>query len=199
MACSSLLTILLLLHLLAISNTFAADVDASVYDCAANVSIHRTEITQFSVNYLDPHPVRFLRALRFSEQHKLSRGYGCETSACVAHSLLASIDGTLCAQLLRWQSVFVSIGEMCDVAMSLRYAKARSAAFPFDWNVSPLGKIADMLENNFTGGFLGAETTHFGVSSFYDFIMNDDFDDDDSHGHVHAFCLADLWRRTRSR
>mmetsp|Transcript_4329 Transcript_4329/g.15921 ORF Transcript_4329/g.15921 Transcript_4329/m.15921 type:complete len:244 (-) Transcript_4329:192-923(-) len=73
--------------------------------------------------------------------HGPNLGGGCASPACVAQLLVQGIESTVCAQLFRAGVVFVPVGFSCFPAGVLRHNSTRGAAFPFDWNVSPLAAV----------------------------------------------------------
>ena len=131
--------------------------DNELYTCTLTVAVPSGRAT-FAVRPRDPFVVKFLAALRFTRQNGLNHGSGCDTAECVAKHILGEVDQGLCAQLLRHNAVFVSVGESCNVAIALRDLGARSAAFPFDWNLKPLDSVVAMLRSNFSSPFLRPES-----------------------------------------
>lgn len=47
------------------------------------------------------------------------------------------------------KSIFISIGSNCDVSSTLRNYGVRQMAFPFDWNLTSLYMVYNILHNNF--------------------------------------------------
>lgn len=48
------------------------------------------------------------------------------------------------------QTIFIPIGVDCSVTHYLRLKKMRVQAFPFDWNVTPIGSAISLIQNGFT-------------------------------------------------
>ncbi|KAJ1453433.1 hypothetical protein M885DRAFT_524359 [Pelagophyceae sp. CCMP2097] len=110
------------------------------YTCSVPVALGAAELT-FVDRPGDAYEARLERAETFAGAHGLEVGAGCASTACVAALLVEDVDGTICAQLLRAGVVFVPVGFTCLVAGVLRHNGARGAAFPFDWNISPLDAV----------------------------------------------------------
>src|SRR5947209_282461 len=47
--------------------------------------------------------------------------------------------------------VAVSLGSRCEVAFQLAQHGYRDASFPFDWIVTPIGALYQLIENDFKG------------------------------------------------
>ncbi len=45
--------------------------------------------------------------------------------------------------------IIIGLGDSCQVALNLRYAKLRFMAYPFDWTVARFDDVYDMIENDF--------------------------------------------------
>ena len=130
--------------------------DNELYTCTLTVAVPSGRAT-FAVRPRDPFVVKFLAALRFTRQNGLNHGSGCDTAECVAKHILGEVDQGLCAQLLRHNAVFVSVGESCNVAKRCA-TWGMPAAFPFDWNLKPLDSVVAMLRSNFSSPFLRPES-----------------------------------------
>ena len=141
--------------------------DDALHTCSLSLDVPSGP-TSFAVRPRHPYVTKYLAALRFARRHGLSHGDGCDSQECVARRLLRAVDRGLCAQLQRQRAFFVSVGESCAVATALRSLGARSAAFPFDWNLKPLESVVSMLRSNFSSAssLLRPETTRFAKAPY---------------------------------
>ncbi|KAJ1461889.1 hypothetical protein M885DRAFT_558334 [Pelagophyceae sp. CCMP2097] len=126
-------------------STFASR-HASDYVCSVPVRIGGAEI-EFMDRPGDLPAARLANAAAFAGANGLAMGGGCDAPGCVAAMLVADVDGTVCAKLFRAGITFVPVGFSCYTTFVLADdLNARGAAFPFDWNNSPLDAVVSAVE-----------------------------------------------------
>jgi len=67
------------------------------------------------------------------------------------------------------QHVIVPLGANCSAAHYLRRQNIREAAYPFDWTVTPLTSIIDLIENSFSDYLNSDNLTYLPPSKRYKF------------------------------
>ncbi|KAJ1452293.1 hypothetical protein M885DRAFT_527317 [Pelagophyceae sp. CCMP2097] len=126
------------------------------YTCSVAVDVDEMKL-MFMDGPIDSYEERLQRAKRFAVDFNLQFGGGCADADCAAALIVAAVDATACAKLLRAGVVFIPVGLSCAAAYALRDSDARGAAFPFDWNISPLDAVNDAISCALRNGTCAAD------------------------------------------